>query len=52
MSSIDNLLNRLSKQDVSGYGHDFMLTWLKSGAEIRATLIVAEALRALRDSNV
>ena len=52
MSSIDNLINSLGKHDVSGYGHDFMLTWLKSGAEIRATLIVAEALRALRDSNV
>ena len=37
MSSIDLLIKDLSKLDVSGYGYDFMLTWLKSDDEIRAT---------------
>ena len=52
MSSIDLLIKGLSKLDVSGYGYDFMLTWLKSDDEIRATLKVAEALRAFRDENI
>ncbi|GBL17741.1 uncharacterized protein YgeW [Chloroflexota bacterium] len=52
MSSIDSLIKDLAKLDVSGYGYDFMLTWLKSDQEIRATLRVAEALRAFRDANI
>ena len=52
MSSIDSLIKDLAKLDVSGYGYDFMLTWLKSDQEIRATLRVAEALRAFRDADI
>jgi len=52
MPSVDSLIKDLAKLDVSAYGYDFMLTWLKSDDEIRATLKVAEALRAFRDENI
>jgi knotted carbamoyltransferase YgeW len=34
------------------YGDDFLLTWDKSGEEIRAVLTVAEILRGMRDANI
>jgi knotted carbamoyltransferase YgeW len=52
MSASDKLIKELAKFDVSNYGYDFLLTWLKSDDEILATLKVAQALRALRDENV
>ncbi|MEY3151077.1 MAG: hypothetical protein RLY92_1304, partial [Chloroflexota bacterium] len=52
MPSVDSLIKDLAKLDVGAYGYDFMLTWLKSDDEIRATLKVAEALRAFRDENI
>ncbi len=49
---IGALIGALKKKKIGMYGKDFLLTWEKSRDEIDATFIVADALRALRDSNV
>ena len=53
MADLQKALNTLQGLDFSKmYEGDFFLTWEKTDAEIRATFEVAEALRALRESNV
>ncbi len=48
----DSALDRLTGLEAGGlHGEDFLLTWDKSEEEIRAVLAVADALRALRESN-
>ena len=45
-------LSKLDGLDLSGlFNEDFLLTWDKSEDEIRGVLAVADALRALRESN-
>ncbi len=46
------LIDGLAGKKIDMLGKDFLLTWEKSRDEIEATFIVADALRALRDSNV
>lgn len=46
-------INELSQLDYQGmYLNDFLLTWEKSDAEVRATFLVAEILRGLRQKNI
>jgi knotted carbamoyltransferase YgeW len=45
-----NQLAQLDCQDM--YLSDFLLTWDKSGQEIKATLLAAEILRGLRQQNI
>ena len=53
MADLQKALQTLKNLDFSKmYEGDFFLTWEKSDDEIRATFEVAEALRALRQSNV
>ncbi len=53
MADLQKALETLRKLDFSDmYEGDFFLTWEKTDAEIRAVFEVAEALRALRESNV
>ena len=53
MADLKKALETLQKLDFSKmYEGDFFLTWEKSDDEIRAVFEVAQALRALRESNV
>ncbi|MEA4999341.1 MAG: knotted carbamoyltransferase YgeW [Candidatus Limiplasma sp.] len=53
MADLQKALQTLNNLDFSKmYESDFFLTWEKSDDEIRATFEVAEALRALRESNI
>ncbi len=53
MADLQKALQTLRSLDFSKmYESDFFLTWEKSDDEIRATFEVAQALRALRESNV
>ncbi|MDD3409935.1 MAG: knotted carbamoyltransferase YgeW [Eubacteriales bacterium] len=53
MADLNAALKVLETLDFSKmYNGDFFLTWEKSDAEIRAVFEVAQALRALRESNV
>jgi knotted carbamoyltransferase YgeW len=46
-------IDRLAALDFKGLrGRDFLLTWDKSGAELRAVLAVAEILKDLREANL
>jgi knotted carbamoyltransferase YgeW len=38
-------INKIKALDLSNYGHDFLLTWNKTPAELEATLLLAELLR-------
>jgi len=50
---IKALINRLSHLDYHDmYLNDFLLTWEKSDDEVRATFLVAEILRSLRQKNI
>ena len=53
MADLQKALDTLKTLDFTNmYEGDFFLTWEKTDAEIRAVFEVAEALRALRESNV
>jgi knotted carbamoyltransferase YgeW len=50
---IKALINQLGQLDCHDmYLNDFLLTWEKSDEEVRATFIVAEILRGLRQKNI
>jgi len=51
--SIETLIEKLEALDTREmFNNDFLLTWEKTGDEIGAVFAVADALRALRESNV
>ena len=52
MRSIKQLLEELKKLKSDLYSNDFLLTWDKTEDELRQTLLVAEALKFLRDHNI
>ncbi len=53
MTEISDLLQRLEKLDCQGmYNHDFLLTWEKTGDELRAVFTVADILRTMRENNI
>jgi len=50
---IKALINQLTQLDYHDmYLNDFLLTWEKSDDEVRATFLVAEILRSLRQKNI
>ena len=50
---IKALINQLAKLDYHDmYLNDFLLTWEKSDEEVRATFLVAQILRGLRQRNI
>ena len=53
MKNVEKLIDGLSALDFGGlYQSDFLLTWDKSDAEIRAVVAVAQILKSLRDRNL
>ncbi len=52
MSELKNLLKELEGLNADLHGKDFLLTWDKSEAELKAVLLVAEALRDLYRNNI
>ncbi len=52
MEFIGRCIGELADLDVKMAGEDFLLTWDKSDAEIRATALVADALKALHRRGV
>jgi len=52
MEFIGRCIGELADLDVQMAGEDFLLTWDKSDAEIRATALVADALKALHHRGV
>jgi knotted carbamoyltransferase YgeW len=50
MKTLKQKLAELSKLKTTGYGRDFLLTWEKSDAEIRALTLVAECLNELHQA--
>jgi len=51
-NGIKKLIGELSGKKTGMQGKDFLLTWEKSRDELEATFLVADILRALRDSNI
>ena len=47
MNILKNRIAELQKLKTDTYGKDFLLTWEKTDAEIRALLLVAECLSEL-----
>ena len=53
MQPVNELIKQIGRLDTRGlYQDDFLLTWDKTDDELQAVFLVAEALRALRESNV
>lgn len=52
MSELKNLLKELEGLNANLHGKDFLLTWDKSEDELKAVLLVAEALRDLYRNNI
>jgi knotted carbamoyltransferase YgeW len=51
-TEIKKIIDELKTKKIGMYGKDFLLTWEKSAAEIEATFLVADALRAMRESGI
>jgi knotted carbamoyltransferase YgeW len=49
---IMRIIDELKAKKIGMRGKDFLLTWEKSSDEIEATFLVADALRAMRDSGL
>jgi knotted carbamoyltransferase YgeW len=53
MDGLQTLLKQLEGLDCQGmYQRDFLLTWEKTGDELRAVFAVADILRSLREHNI
>jgi knotted carbamoyltransferase YgeW len=52
MSNFAQLIEELKKLKSGLFAKDFLLTWDKTEDELRQTLLVAEALKHLRDQNI
>jgi knotted carbamoyltransferase YgeW len=52
MKSFDQLIEELKKLKSNLYSNDFLLTWDKTEDELKQTLLVAEALKYMRDHNI
>lgn len=52
MKSFKQLIEELKTLNTNLFGHDFLLTWHKTENELKQTLLVAEALKNLRDRNI
>jgi knotted carbamoyltransferase YgeW len=51
-NGIQKLLNDLATKQIDMAGKDFFLTWEKTRAELDATFLVADILRAMRENNI
>jgi knotted carbamoyltransferase YgeW len=49
---IGKIIDQLKAKKIGMFGKDFLLTWEKSKDELDATFLVADALRAMRESGV
>ncbi|MBN2874564.1 MAG: knotted carbamoyltransferase YgeW, partial [Spirochaetales bacterium] len=52
VNEIKSMIDQLSTKKIDMYHKDFLLTWEKSRAELDATFIVADILRAMREANI
>jgi len=52
MKSYKNIIEEIKKLRTGLFKNDFLLTWDKTQAELVQTLLVAEALKYLRDNNI
>ncbi|MEI6059315.1 MAG: knotted carbamoyltransferase YgeW [Bacteroidota bacterium] len=52
MKSFNQILESLKQLNSNLYANDFLLTWDKTEDELKQTLLVAEALKYLRDHNI
>lgn len=52
MKPFIQIIEELIKLKTNLYGNDFLLTWDKAEDELKQTLLVAEALKYLRDHNI
>jgi len=52
MTSFNQIIEELKKLNTNLFQKDFLLTWDKTQEELRQTLLVAEALKHLRDNNL
>src|SRR5271157_5050724 len=52
MKSFNQIIEEIKKLRTALYQKDFLLTWDKSQEELVQTLLVAEALKHLRDNNI
>lgn len=52
MKSFNQILESLKQLNTNLFASDFLLTWEKTEDELRQTLLVAEALKNLRDNNI
>jgi knotted carbamoyltransferase YgeW len=52
MKSFNQIIEEIKKLRTALYQKDFLLTWDKSQEELVQTLLVAEALKYLRDNNI
>jgi len=52
MKTFSQIIEELKTLKSNLYANDFLLTWDKTGDELKQTLLVAEALKLLRDQNI
>jgi knotted carbamoyltransferase YgeW len=52
MKQFNQILESLKQLETNLYANDFLLTWDKTENELKQTLLVAEALKNLRDNNI
>ena len=52
MNPFNQILESLKQLETNLYANDFLLTWDKTENELKQTLLVAEALKNLRDNNI
>jgi len=52
MKSFSQILEAIQQLKCNLHAHDFLLTWDKTEDELKQTLLVAEALKFLRDHNI
>jgi len=52
MNEIKSIIEEISGKSEGLFGKDFLLTWQKEKKDLGNILIIAEALKALRDNNI
>lgn len=52
MKAFENIIDSLKELNTSLYDTDFLLTWEKTEDELKQILLIAEALKFLRDHNI
>lgn len=52
MDILENIIQQIQSLKSGLHGKDFLLTWDKTEDELKQTLLVAEALKMLRDQNI